>query len=84
MQGKASSIQKESTDTVKMNCWTYLSKFPVCSFSPSIIYSMQPIADLYTWQARSLPQEAYYQTTKYMVQLMQRSRGLQLQAEEIS
>lgn len=28
-------------DTVNMNCWVYLSKFPVCSFFPSIIYSLQ-------------------------------------------
>lgn len=28
-------------DTVNMNCWVYLSKFLVCSFFPSIIYSLQ-------------------------------------------
>lgn len=28
-------------DMVNMNCWVYLSKFPVCSFFLSIIYSLQ-------------------------------------------
>lgn len=43
MKGKASFIQKESKDTANTTAGCYLLKFPICIFSLSVIYSMQPM-----------------------------------------